>query len=204
MYGLATAHLYRGRVGRSLTIFTPGACLTHVRLLRPARSGMATLKTGMPVLVRPFQTAAMRWVRAQPGQGALELQRLVDRFLHEALGSGLAPGAQRGAAEPACESLRTAMPVASIRLGLHPRRANYKSERGLADDHVVAVFQRLTSDAPVVDHHAVGAVEVLDDRMRRTCENHGMMTLMNFASICRSLSGVTADSRLASEHVHNF
>ena len=53
---------------------------------------------------------------AQPRQRALELDRLVDRFLHEALGGRLAPGTQRRPTEAARQSpsrRRSPMPLTS-------------------------------------------------------------------------------------------
>src|ERR1700730_1023487 len=88
--------------------------------------------------------------------------------------------------------------------GRASRRPNHKPELRLADYDIVTVFQRLTRDAAVVDRHAVSAVEVFDDRVCWTCENHGMVAHDELRVNLQIVVGSAPDGRLARENVYNF
>jgi hypothetical protein len=77
---------------------------------------------------------------SQPCQCAFEFHGFVDRFLHEALGSGLSPCSQGCAAEAAGEAFRAGDPRSSHLIGLAVEHFDAGRREDFADFDVLAGF----------------------------------------------------------------
>ena len=65
-------------------------------------------------------------------------------------------------------------------------------------------FRGLPGDPPVVDQHTVGAVEILDDGVGRTRQDHRMVAADELRIDLQIVVRRTPDRGLATQHVDDF
>ena len=92
------------------------------------------------------------------------------------------------------------------REGLAPirSRAHGEAELRLADEDNVAILERLTNNAPIVHVHAIGAVQVFDDRMGGTGKNHRVVATDELRINLHVVIRRAPDRGLPAEQVHDF
>ena len=72
------------------------------------------------------------------------------------------------------------------------------------DEHIVPILEQLARDAPAVDEHAVGAVEILDDRVPRPGEDDGVAAADAAGLDPYIVVGRSADAGPATEYVDDL